>query len=131
MSEAEYWTLHVGFVDAAAAVIGLGFTMFSVYVTGLYFYLARASLGVRVAGFAIFTVSCALMIALSLVMTEVALSALWCDACGPEGRGSPLRGLLLAGAPVGAVLALAIYAVLAAMTFSTKWRRNAFPRSVE
>lgn len=131
MSEAEYWSLHVTFVQSAAAVIGLGFTMFTVYVTGLYFYLARASLRVRLTGFVIFTIGCMLLIALSLVMTDVALSALWCSNCGAGAPRFPLRGLLIGGAPVGAALAAAIYAVLAIMTFSTTWRRDAFPRSVE
>lgn len=131
MSEAEYWSLHVSFVQSAAAVIGLGFTMFTVYVTGLYFYLARASFGVRLTGFAIFTIGCLLLVALSLVMTDVALSALWCNECGSTARRLPFRGLVIGGAPVGVALASAIYVVLGIMTFSTTWRRDAFPRSVE
>ncbi len=121
----------MSFVQSAAAVIGLGFTMFTVYVTGLYFYLARASFRVRLTGFAIFTIGCLLLVALSLVMTDVALSALWCNECGSTSRRLPFRGLVIGGAPIGVVLAIAIYIVLAIMTFSTKWRRNAFPRSVE
>lgn len=131
MSEAEYWTQQIYFVEAATAVLGLGFTMFSVYVTGLYFYLARATFGVRLTGYIVFSIGCALILLLSLVLYDVASSVLWCVACGVDGAKFPLRNILLVGGPVGLILGVLLYFVLGAMTFSTKWRRDAFPRSVE
>jgi hypothetical protein len=131
MSAAEYWTQQIYFVEAAAAVLGLGFTMFSVYVTGLYFYLARATFGVRLTGFVVFSIGCALILLLSLVLYDVAGSVLWCAACGVDGKQFPLRNILLVGGPVGLILGVIIYLVLGVMTFSPKWRRDAFPRSVE
>ena len=131
MGAAEYWNLQIYFVQAAVGVLGLGFTMFSVYVTGLYFYLARATFSVRLTGFIVFSIGCALILLLSLVLHDVASSALWCDACGVDEAQFPLRNILLVGGPVGLVLGVIIYLVLGMMTFSTKWRSDAFPRSVE
>jgi len=130
MSPSEYSTLQVYFVEAAAAVLGLGFTMFSVYVTGLYFYLARATFGVRLTGFVVFSIGCALILLLSLVLYDVANSVLWCATCGGDAKFS-LRQTLLVGGPIGLFLGVIIYIVLGVMTFSTKWRSDAFPRSVE
>ena len=131
MTAADYWTLQIYFVEAAAAVLGLGFTMFSVYVTGLYFYLARATFGVRLTGFVVFSIGCALILLLALVLYDIAGSVLWCAACGVGGAPFPLHNTLLVGGPVGLMLGVVIYLVLGVMTFSTKWRRDAFPRSVE
>ncbi len=131
MAAAEYWNLQIYFIQAATAVLGLGFTMFSVYVTGLYFYLARATFGVRLTGFVVFSIGCALILLLSLVLYDVASSVLWCASCGVDGTQFPLRKTLLVGGPVGLVLGLILYLVLGIMTFSTKWRSDAFPRSVE
>ncbi|GJL90439.1 hypothetical protein [Hyphococcus sp.] len=131
MSAIEYSTLQVYFVEAAVAVLGLGFTMFSVYVTGLYFYLARATFGVRLTGFVVFSIGCALILLLSFVLYDVASSVLWCDACGVDGTQFALRKTLLIGGPVGLFLGAIIYIVLGIMTFSPKWRGDAFPRSME
>jgi hypothetical protein len=131
MNLAEYWTLQIYFIQAAVAVLGLGFTMFSVYVTGLYFYLARATFYVRLTGFVVFSISCALILLLALVLYDVASSVLWCVACSVDGAQIPLRKTLLVGGPAGLFLGVIIYLVLGVMTFSTKWRSDAFPRSME
>ena len=131
MAATDYWTLQIYFVQAEVAVLGLGFTMFSVYVTGLYFYLARATFGVRLTGFVVFSIGCALILLLSLVLYDVANNVLWCAACGVDGAQFPLRKTLLVGGPTGLFLGVIIYLVLGMMTFSTKWRSDAFPRSVE
>ena len=131
MAAADYWNLQIYFIQAATAVLGLGFTMFSVYVTGLYFYLARATFGVRLTGFLVFSIGCALILLLSLVLYDAASSVLWCAGCGVGETQFPLRRTLLIGGPIGLVLGLILYLVLGVMTFSTKWRNDAFPRSVE
>ncbi|MEZ5894082.1 MAG: hypothetical protein R3C58_13185, partial [Parvularculaceae bacterium] len=91
----------------------------------------RATFAVRLTGFIVFSIGCGLILLLSLVLRDVANSALWCAECGVDGATFPLRKTFHIGGPVGLFLGVIIYFVLGMMTFSTKWRGDAFPRSVE
>lgn len=132
MTELDYWTLRIEFLSAAVEIIALFFTMVTIYITGLYFYLARASLRLRVLGFSVFTIGWAWTGMLGLNMRQISQEALYCATCMPEKlNDAPLKGWVPDGAVAGVALGLVIYFALVAMTFSTGWRAETFPQSVK
>jgi len=132
MSELDYWTLRIEFLTAAVEIIALFFTMVTIYITGLYFYLARAALRLRILGFSVFTIGWAWTGTLGLNMRQISQEALYCATCMPEKlNDAPLSGWVPDGAVAGVALGLVVYIALAAMTFSTGWRSETFPQSVK
>ena len=130
MPEADYWSIRLEFVSTAIDLVALTFTIVSIYITGLYFYLARASLVLRVLGFVAFTVAFAFLAALAVNLKEVSDTVLYCAGCGPAGEGE--RDFWVNdGARAGAVLAAIIYVGLFVMTFITGWRSKSFPQSLD
>jgi hypothetical protein len=133
MSEAEILAIRIGITGLIISVVSVSFGMISAYIAGLWLFLKRAPLTLRVLAFALLSFGLLFMGTLTwglhelLLGTDRAWAKLPNNAMGVATFGGErpdyLFGLTLyqSGALLGFVAFGAIYLALAYLTFGYKW----------
>jgi hypothetical protein len=133
VSEAEILAMRIGITGLIISVFSVSFGMVSAYIAGLWLFLKRAPLPLRLLAFALLSVGFLFMGIVTwglhalLLGTDVAWTRLPDPSTGIASFGgarpSYLGGLSLyeCGALLGIVAFSGIYAVLAFMTFAYRW----------
>ncbi len=133
MSEGDLLALAVDNTDALVQLVSTAFGVVSAYIAGLFFFLNRAPLALRLAAYALLSVSLAFLglVALGIYGIIVGADAAWralpetasgVTSLGGE-RPAPLLGLSVyeAGAALGATAFASVYLALGYMTFFYRW----------
>ena len=133
MTETEILTVRNDLTEIVISVVSVSFGMISAYIAGLYLFLNRAPLGLRLLAFFMLSIGLAFMGALTagvndlLIGTETAWQKLPEKATAIPGFGSIapdwLYGFTLyeGAAALGALAFLGIYAALFYLTFLYRW----------
>lgn len=133
MSEPDLMSLAVEGIESVLSLVSTAFAIISAYIAGLYFFLSRAPIGLRIAGFSLLTISLIFlgMMALGLYGLLNGADVAWRDlantASGVTSLGGErpewFLGLSVAEASlsIGFLAFGAVYAALAYMTFVYRW----------
>lgn len=148
MSEAELLQLRFAAMDTVLSVFSMFFGIVSAYIAGLYFFLHKAPLPLRLTGFGLLSAGFVFLGSLTLSVQRVTTGIIeaWSRVADPATRISSLSEMelptfvknfamsidaslwpsdidgYLIGVMLGWVVAFAVYAALAYMTFVHRWR---------
>jgi hypothetical protein len=144
MSEAEILGGLFNALQTILTLVSLFFAIVSGYIAGLFFFLARAPLFLRVLAFALMTVGLSFLGGTALVVGSMqegllrAWGALPSPVIAVHSLRNPLpfdSGLPLSqqelGVVTGWIIGVAVYAALAYLTFVYDWSRDASRGSLE
>ena len=149
MSEAELLQLRFAAIDTVLSVFSMFFGIVSAYIAGLYFFLHKAPMALRMTGFGLLSAGFVFLGSLTLSIQRVTTGIIdaWSRVADPVTRISSLREMelpdfvksfamtidaslwpsdvdgYLIGVLLGWVVAFAVYGALAYMTFVHRWRR--------
>jgi hypothetical protein len=144
VSEAELMQALIGSIQVVVSVFSMFFAIISAYIAGLFLFLNRAPLSLRLLAF--FLLSAGLMFlggsALIQQRVQEELFAAWAKLPSPvvavEALRKPLPVALPggisvqdAGVIVGWITALSVYLALAYLTFFYRWQPRRAARSAE
>lgn len=136
MSEADLLAMSIDGTDAIVQLVAAAFTIISAYIAGLYFFLRRAPLPLRLAAFGLVSITLAFlgMLAFGLFGVLVGADTAWRvlpeTVSGVESLGGVrppwLGGLSFyeAGATLGYGAFGLIYLALAYVTFVYRWQER-------
>jgi len=140
MSEAELMQALLSSIQVVVGVFSMFFAIVSAYIAGLFFFLNRAPLSLRLLAFFLLSIGLVFLGGSALIQQRVqeGLFAAWAKLPAPaiavEAVRNPLPlalpgGMSLqdAGTIIGWVTALSVYLALAHLTFFYRWQ----PRSAE
>jgi hypothetical protein len=144
MTEAELMQGLIGSIQVVIGVFSMFFAITSAYIAGLFFFLGRAPLALRVLAFFLLSIGLVFLAGSALIQQRVQeeLFAAWARLPSPAISGEALRnplpfhlprGLSLqdAGVAVGWVTALGVYLALAYLTFFYRWERRSAAHAAE
>ena len=136
MSEAEIVQAFLGSSQMVIGLFSMFFTMVSAYIAGLYFFLNRAPLALRVLAFALLSIGFVFLGAAAAIqqLLQDGLAAAWVKLPSPifsiAALNNPLPVPLPAGwslYDVGTLLgwcaAASAYVALGYMTFGYRWKK--------
>ncbi len=136
MTESEILSNAIQASQAATAILSLFFAIVSAYIVGLYLFLHKAPLGLRLMAFALLTVSMVAlgMLALNIQHVGEGMHNAWMKlpqkSTGLDMLGPPIvvQSLFLDGrvasAWTGWILDGVVYLALAYLTFLYRWPRR-------
>ena len=135
MTEAELMQGLIGSIQVVIGVFSMFFAITSAYIAGLFFFLSRAPLPLRLLAFLLLSVGLLFLGGSALIQQRVQeeLFAAWTKlpsrTIAVEALRNPLSGVLPqglslqdAGVIVGWVTALGVYLALAYLTFLYRWQ---------
>jgi hypothetical protein len=135
MSEAEIVQAYLGSGQMVVGLFSMFFTMVSAYIAGLYFFLNRAPLALRVLAFALLSIGLVFLGAAAAIqqLLQNGLAAAWVKLPSPifsiaalnDPLAVPLPGgwsLYDVGTLVGWIAAASVYVALGYMTFVYRWK---------
>jgi hypothetical protein len=135
MSEAEIVQAFLGSSQMVIGLFSMFFTMVSAYIAGLYFFLNRAPLALRVLAFALLSIGLVFLGAAAAIqqLLQNGLAAAWVKLPSPifsiaalnDPLAVPLPGgwsLYDVGTLVGWIAAASVYVALGYMTFVYRWK---------
>jgi hypothetical protein len=135
MSEAEIVQAYLGSGQMVIGLFSLFFTMVSAYIAGLYFFLNRAPLALRVLAFALLSIGLVFLGAAAAIqqLLQNGLAAAWVKLPSPifsisvlnNPLAMPLPGgwsLYDIGTLLGWIAAGMVYVALGYMTFVYRWK---------
>jgi|SRR5262245_25235137 hypothetical protein len=144
MSEAELMQALIGSIQVVVGVFSMFFAIISAYIAGLFFFLNRAPLSLRLLAFFLLSIGLVFLGGSALIQQRVQeeLFAAWAKLPSPTIAVEALRNPLPLGLPAGMsmqdagvilgwVIALAVYLALAYLTFFYRWRPRGTARGAE
>ncbi len=144
MSEAELMQALIGSIQVVVGVFSMFFAIISAYIAGLFFFLNRAPLSLRLLAFFLLSIGLVFLGGSALIQQRVQeeLFAAWAKLPSPAVAVGALRNPLPvalpggismqdAGVILGWVIALSVYLALAYLTFFYRWQSRNAPRGAE
>ena len=142
MSEAELMQALIGSIQVVVSVFSMFFAITSAYIAGLFFFLNRAPLSLRLLAYFLLSIGLVFLGGSALIQQRVQeeLFAAWAKVPAPaiavEALRNPLAlpgGLSVqdAGIVVGWATALGVYLVLGYLTFFYRWQSRSAARGAE
>jgi hypothetical protein len=135
MSLSELMQARFDSANTIIATFSVFFTIVSAYIAALYFFLARAPFVMRALAFLLLSLSFLFLAAVVASLTEVVevLISRWLEAGIPVAPNEWLRNLLMGwgssyelyylGFVLSGVVGVAVFVVLAYLTFFYSWPR--------
>lgn len=133
MSEAEILAMRIGLTGLIISIVSVSFGMISAYIAGLWLFLKHAPVSLRTLAFALLSIGLAFMGFLTWGMHEMMLGTdrawaqLSASATGIASFGGERPEWLIGltyyqfGAVLGASAFVALYLVLAYLTYLYRW----------
>jgi hypothetical protein len=144
MSEAELMQALIGSIQVVVGVFSLFFAIVSAYIAGLFFFLNRAPMSLRLLAFLLLSVGLAFLGGSALIQQRLqeGLLAAWAKLPSPTVAVDAVRTPLPLGLPgglsvqdagvmVGWVTAVCVYVALAYLTFFYRWQSRSAARGAE
>ena len=144
MSEAELMQALIGSIQVVVGVFSMFFAIVSAYIAGLFFFLNRAPLSLRLLAFFLLSVGLAFLGGSALIQQRLqeGLLAAWARLPSPSVAVEAVRTPLPLGLPgglsvqdagviVGWVTAVCVYLALAHLTFFYRWQSRSAARGAE
>jgi hypothetical protein len=134
----------IGSIQVVVGVFSMFFAIVSAYIAGLFFFLNRAPLSLRLLAFFLLSVGLAFLGGSALIQQRLqeGLFAAWAKLPSPTVAVDALRTPLPLGLPgnlsvqdagiiVGWVTALGVYLALGYLTFFYRWQSRSAARGAE
>jgi hypothetical protein len=134
----------IGSIQVVVSVFSMFFAITSAYIAGLFFFLNRAPLSLRLLAFFLLSVGLAFLGGSALIQQRLqeGLFAAWAKLPSPSVAVDALRTPLPLGLPgglsvqdagiiVGWLTALSVYLALAYLTFFYRWQSRSAARGAE
>jgi hypothetical protein len=134
----------IGSIQVVVGVFSMFFAIVSAYIAGLFFFLNRAPLSLRLLAFFLLSIGLAFLGGSALIQQRLqeGLFVAWARLPSPTVAVEALRTPLPLGLPgglsvqdagivVGWVTALSVYLALGYLTFFYRWQSRSAPRGVE
>ena len=135
MSEAEIMQGLFGSIQAVISLFSMFFAMVSAYIAGLYFFLNRAPLALRLLAFFLFSIGLTFLAGAVAIQQRIqdGLFAAWANLPSPMLSIELLRNpfpvtlppgwsLYYVGATLGWLTGFCVYLALGYMTFFYRWK---------
>jgi hypothetical protein len=138
MSEAEIVQALLNSIQVVVSLFSMFFAMISAYIAGLYFFLNRAPVSLKLLAFFLLSIGLVFLGVSAAIQQKVqaglhaALSKLPAPVVGVEALRNPLPlpmppgwALYEMGVAIGWITALSVYLALGYMTFVHRWDQHA------
>jgi len=136
VSEAEIVQAVLASVQVVVSVFSMFFAMISAYIAGLYFFLNRAPLALKLLAFFLLSIGLVFLAGAALIQQRMqeGLVAAWAKLASPMITVDALRNPVMVrlpagwslydtGVAIGWLTALCVYLALGYLTFFYRWDR--------